>query len=349
MRQKGYILYLLIITILLIPNSGCQEQAKVKDLEVNRTKNDKLTANTSDPNGPQPRIKFDSFVLNFGNVGPGTKSTGELKFTNTGEGVLKITKVSKCCGLVTSTDKNEYAPGESGAVKVIFNASSNTGTFRRHVVVHSNDLLNPSARLTIKAEIIPKISCNPDSLKLILSEENAGCEKVTIKSLDGQPFAITGIRSTANCITADYDPDVEAPEFVLDLKVDMEKIQNNQKGNINFSLSHPEGKTASVRFNVIPKYTIKQPLLILFNCEPQKTLQRKIWIYNNYKDDFEIESATSEKNMIKVARQTRVENGYQLDLEIIPPEKKGKAKFTDVLNITLKGGEKLKVTCNGYF
>jgi hypothetical protein len=104
-----------------------------------------------------------------------------------------------------------------------------------------------------------------------------------------------------------------------------------------------------VRFNVIPKYTIKQPLLILFNCEPQKTLQRKIWIYNNYKDDFEIESATSEKNMIKVARQTRVENGYQLDLEIIPPEKKGKAKFTDVLNITLKGGEKLKVTCNGYF
>lgn len=349
MRQKGFILYLLIVTILLIPNSGCEEQAKVEDIKVNRTESDKLTADTPDPNGPQPRIKFDNVVLNFGNVGPGTKSTSELKFTNTGEGILKITKVSKCCGIVASTDKDEYAPGENGSVKVIFNASSNTGRFRRNIVVHSNDLLNPGVRLTIKAEIIPKIACHPDSLRLILSEENAGCEKVTIKSLDDQPFAITRIRSTANCITADYDPAIKAPEFVIDLKVDMEKIQSNQKGEINFNLSHPEGKTASVRFNVIPKYTIKQPLMILFNCEPQKTLQRTIWIYNNYKDEFEIESAVSENKMITIANQTKIENGYQLDLEITPPEKKGKAKFTDVLNITLKGGEKLKVTCNGYF
>jgi len=349
MRQKCLILYLLIIAFLLIPNSGCEEQAKVKgELKVDRTETKKLTVNTPDSNGPPPRIKFDNVVMDFGKVGPGTRSTDELKFTNTGEGVLKISKVSKCCGIVTTLEKNEYAPGESGSVKVTFNASTNSGKFLRNVVVHSNDLTSPSVRITVKAEIIPKIACKPDSLKLFLDEENGGCEKLTIKSLDGQPFAITGIRSTANCITADYDPAVEAPEFVLDLKVDMEKIQNNQKGNINFNLSHPEGKTASVRFNVIPKYTIKQPLLILFNCEPQKPLQRTIWIYNNY-DDFEIESAISQNNMIKIANQNKIDNGYQLDLEITPPEKGDKAKFTDVLDITIKGGEKLKVTCNGYF
>jgi len=129
----------------------------------------------------------------------------------------------------------------------------------------------------------------------------------------------------------------------------MEKLQNNQKGSIDFNLTHPEGSIAYVRFNVIPKYTVKQPLIILFNCEPQKPILRNIWIYNNYDEDFEIESAISQNNIIKVANQSKVDNGYQLNLEITPPEKEDKTKFTDVLSITVKGGEKIKVTCNGYF
>lgn len=350
MRRKCLILYPLIIAFLLISYSGCQKQAKVEaELQVDHNKIEKPMVGVPDANGPQPKIKLDKVVLDFGKVGPGTQSTNEIKITNTGEGVLKITKVSNCCGLATKLEKDEYAPGESGALKVIYNASGQTGRFLRHIVVHSNDDTNPAIRLTIKAEIVPKIACKPNILKLFLDEENAGCEKVTIKSLDDQPFAITGIKSTANCITADYDPAVKATEFILDLKVDMEKIQNNQKGSIDFSLTHPEGKSAFIRFNVIPKYTVKQPLLILFNCEPQKPIQRNIWIYNNYGEDFEIESAVSQNNAIKVVNQSKVDNGYQFDLEITPPEKGVNIKFTDVLGITIKGGEKLKVTCNGYY
>jgi len=350
MRQKCLILYLLIIAFLLIPNSGCQKQAQVEgQLKVDRSRIEELTIDETDSNEPPPRIKFDKVVLDFGKVGPGTRSTDEIKFSNTGEGVLKISKVSKCCGLVVTMEKDEYAPGESGVLKVIFNASPNTGKFMRNLVVHSNDVTSPSVRLTVNAEIIPKIACIPDSLRLLLGEENAGCDKLTIKSLDSQPFAITGIRSTGDCITTDYDPAVKAKEFVLDLKVDMEKLQNNQKGSIDFNLTHPEGSIAYVRFNVIPKYTVKQPLIILFNCEPQKPILRNIWIYNNYDEDFEIESAISQNNIIKVANQSKVDNGYQLNLEITPPEKEDKTKFTDVLSITVKGGEKIKVTCNGYF
>ncbi len=350
MRRKCLILYPLIVGFILFLSSGCQKQAKVdRELKFDQTETEELMVGAPDSNEPSPNIKLDKVVLDFGKVGPGTKSTDEIKLTNTGEGVLKISKVSNCCGVVAILDKDEYAPGESGALKVIYNASAQTGKFMRHIVVHSNDVINPSVRLTIKAEIVPKIACKPNNLKLFLDEENAGCSKLTIKSLDDQPFAITRIRSTANCITADYDSTVKATEFVLDLKVDMEKIQNNQKGNIDINLTHPEGNIAFVRFNVIPKYTVKQPLLILFNCEPQKPILRNIWIYNNYNEDFEIESAISQNNTIKIVNQSKVDNGYQFDLEITPPEKGDKIKFTDVLSIAIKGGEKLKVTCNGYY
>jgi hypothetical protein len=350
MRRKCLILYPLIIALLLMPYSGCQKQTEMKaELKTEHTETKKPIMGAPDANGPSPKIKVDKVVLDFGKVGPGTKSTGKIKISNTGEGVLKISKVSNCCGLVTKLEKREYAPGESGTLNVIYNASGQTGKFLRNMVVHSNDATNPSVRLTIKADIVPKVVCKPKSLKLFLDEENAGCEKLTIKSLDDQPFAITSIKSTANCITADFDPTAKAAEFVLDLKVDMEKIQNNHKGGIDFTLTHPEGKSAYVRFNVIPKYTVKQPLVILFNCEPKKPIQRNIWIYNNYGEDFEIESAISQNNLIKVVNKSKVDNGYQLDLEITPPEKGNNIKFTDTLGITIKGDKRLKVACNGYY
>jgi hypothetical protein len=71
---------------------GCQEQAR-------------LTGK------PLPEIKFEKLVYDFGEVGPSAKHTGEFKFTNVGEGLLKITKVGRCCGVVTRLDKKEYEPG----------------------------------------------------------------------------------------------------------------------------------------------------------------------------------------------------------------------------------------------
>ena len=219
----------------------------------------------------------------------------------------------------------------------------------RQLVVHSNDKINPGVRLTIKAEVVAKIECKPDKLKLVLNEENAGCGKLTITSLDGQPFAIIGIRSTGNCITADFDPSVKATEFVLDLKVDMEKLEKNQKGSIDINLTHPQGKIAYVRYDVVPKYTTNPQLILVFNAEPQKPILRKVWIFNNYDQDFEIESTSSKNNTIKVVNQSKVKNGYQFDVEITPPEQDKQLRFTDVFNINIKGGENKAITCNGYY
>jgi len=348
MKLNNIILYILITGLILLHTSGCQEQAKVEG-EFKSIPTGAAELKITDPNQPAPKIKFDKVVLDFGKVGPETKSTGEIKLTNTGEGILKITKVEQCCGVVTRLEKHEYAPGESGTLKVTYNATAEIGSFKGELFVKSNDNTNPEAKLTIKSEIVSKIACTPNKLKLFLNEENAGCEKLTITSLDNKPFEIKGFTSTAECITADFDPTVKATEFVLDLKVDSEKLQKNKKGNIKISLTHPEGKSAYILYNVVPKYTIDPQALIFFNAEPQKPIKKTIKVLNNYTDDFEIGSTSSKDNTIKVIRTSKVENGYHLDIEITPQAKEEKIRFSDVFYINIEGGEQLVVSCTGYY
>lgn len=332
MKRSNFLICLLMYSLMLSLQSGCQKRAQVQG---------KLK--------PAPEIKFNELVLDFGKVGPGSKSTRELKFTNAGTSILNIIEIEQCCGVVTGLEKKEYAPGENGILKVMYNATTQTGPFKGRVVVRSNNTADPNTTLTIKAEVEPKITCKPDKLKLFLDEENAACPELTITSLDNQPFSIMAIRSTADCITADYDPSAKAAEFILELKVDMETIQKNRGGTIDFIFTHPEGKAGSVAFNVLPKYTLDQQMLLLYNAVQHQTISKTIKVLTNYNKDFEIESTTSRDNTIQVTGNSKIENGYRLDIEITPPAKEGKIRFSDVLYINIKGSDKLVLTCTGYY
>lgn len=311
---------------------GCQELAKLTGKSLSQ-------------------IKFEKMVYDFGEVGPGTKQRGEFKFTNVGEGLLKITKVEECCGVVTRLDKMKYAPGESGVLKVEWNTGPQESTMTKTITVHSNDPNTPLTNLTVKAKVVLQVAWEPKRLKLFLDEDNAGCPKVTISSIDGRPFSITGIRSTADCITADYDPAAEATKFVLELRADIEKLQKSLKGRINISLNHPQGKNATILYNVLPKYTVSPSILLIFNAEPEKPVEETIDVLNNYHKEFEIESLTSKGGNIgvKVLQRKKTTNGYRLYVELIPPALENKTSFKDELYVNIKGGEKLPISCKGYY
>jgi hypothetical protein len=321
-----------ICGLALFLQTGCQEQAKLTDKA-------------------PPEIEFKELVYDFGEVGPSAKNKGQFEFTNAGEGLLKITKVGKCCGVVARLDKMEYAPGESGTLEVEWTSGPVESKFQRQLVVHSNDRTNPQTTLTIKAQTVLKVAWGPKRLKFFLDEDNAGCPKITISSIDDRPFSITGFKSTADCVTADFDPKEEATKYVLEPRVDTEKLQKNLKGRINISLNHPMGKNATVLYSVVPKYTVNPPLLIIFDAKPEKPLVRKISVLNNYEKDFEIESVSSENDVVtmKILEKKKIRNGYQLDVEITPPAAEGKIKFTDLFSVNIKDGDKLPIRCNGYY
>jgi hypothetical protein len=91
-----------------------------------------------------PGISFEKTVFGLGDVGQDTKNTCEFKFTNTGRGLLKIGNITRTCGCtVFQLDKKQYAPNETGTIKVIYTAGKSTGATQKSIYVPTNDKDNP--------------------------------------------------------------------------------------------------------------------------------------------------------------------------------------------------------------
>ena len=236
-------------------------------------------------------------------------------------------------------------------MKVSYKASLRSASITKNLYIHSNDKKNSRAKLTIKARIAPKVTHEPKKLNLLLKKENAGYPEIRLTSLDNRPFAIKQFKSTANCITADYDPSEKKTEFVLEPKVDIKKLQRVLNGRISISLTHPECGTVTIPFKVLPRFKITPASLVVFKAEPQKPITRDdVWVLNNYDEDFEIESTSSQKGIIKVLCQKKVGKRYNLKLEITPPGAEHKKRvFTDVFYVNIKRGEKLRINCRGFY
>lgn len=298
-----------------------------------------------------PRITFEKLTHDFGEISPMTKNPCEFKFTNTGNALLKIGKIRCPCGCTLATlAKTDYAPGESGVLKIVYNASSSPATIRKSCSVPSNDKKTPTVVLTITGKITRKVEHSPQSLNLLIKGENRGCPEITLTSLDKQPFAITHFRSTGNSITADYDTLVKATKFVLKPTVDFEKVQKGPRGQVEIGLTHPGCKSVRIIFEAMAEFKTDPRVVYVRDAEEQKAVIKKFSVLSNYNEDFEIESASSKKGIVKVLDQKKLSNGYELELQITPPAFDSKRRvFTDVFFVKLKGGQQLQATCYGIY
>ncbi len=335
-----------VLTLIVLAQAGCQQQAKTPE----KAEPEAVTEPQKAPIAKEtPRITFDKTAYDFGEVSPGKKYTGQFKFTNTGSGILKITEVKKCCGAVVTLDKQELSPGESGTLKVEYSTGSGSGVVSRQLRVSTNDETNAEVTLTIKARVVPKVDYQPQRINLVPNKENADCPRITIASLDRKPFSIKSFQSTGEAITADVDPSVEATRFVLEPKVDLQKLAKRSAGLITISLTHPELDRVTILFTMLPRFKTTPSSIMLINPEPLQPAVQKVIVTSSYGGQFEIESASSEKGLAKVLSQQAIPNGYRLEVEITPPARDATNAFTDMLNIKLKDGEKLSIKCYGRY
>jgi hypothetical protein len=357
MKSNWLTLTVLVVSCSLLLQAGCQEEAVVEQepkpapTPPKPSTADALAQTPLPPGKLGPRIEFERVTHDFGNVGPETQNLCEFRFTNTGDTVLKIVDVTKTCVCTPhSLDKTEYAPGESGTLKVEYKPGTRPGGATQHLSVLSNDMSTPEVELTIEANIVIKVAHEPATLTLLPKDNNAGYPAITLTSLDNQPFSIKHFKSTANCITADYDPSLKTTRFVIQPKVDAQKLIRGLEGVIEIGLTHPECDKVTIPFASPAKYEISPPSIVVLKAEPQKPVTKKIQILNNHGEDFQVKSVSSKNNFLKLLRQQKVENGYEFELQVTPPPVKGKRSvFTDVLLINIKGGEKLQANCSGFY
>lgn len=298
-----------------------------------------------------PRIRFESVICDLGRIGPKTRNVCEFEFANIGDELLVIKEVTKTCGCTPFTlDKKEYAPGESGTLKVRYKAVSRPMSISKSLYVYSNDKKNPRVKLAVKAQVVNKVEYEPAKMELMLNKENAGCPEITLRSIDKKPFAISGFKSGGNCITADYDSSVEKQEFVLQPKVNIRMLQDAQNGQIEISLTHPECKKVAIPYSVVPRFKVKPRSITVYKAKPQEAAIKEIDVINNYEEAFEIGSTSSKNGFIKVLSQEMIDNRCKLKLEIMPPAAgKRKRVFSDTFFVNIKGGERLQIACRGFY
>jgi len=359
MKPNKSISIIITATCLLLLQLGCEEQVMPRR-ELNPDWFNQMTWRTRPIAQPKsvapavkkiPKITFEKVIHNFGNVSPATTHICEFNFTNTGDGILEIAEVEKTCSCTPFVlAKQEYAPGEKGSLQVGFYSDTQLGRTTKPIYIYSNDEANPEVELAIKANVMAKIDYEPKELDLRLMQPNANCPTITIRSLDNQPFSIVSFESTNDCISLDYNPSIQARQFVLKPKVDIQKLERNLDGRFDIGLSHPETKKVSGTFDAPPRFTTSPRAIMVHQANPQQSVVKKVHVISNYNEEFEIESAFSKAGLINVRNQRRTNNGYEFELEIRPPAARGRTKmFSDVFSMDLKGIGRLDIACNGFY
>ena len=97
-----------------------------------------------------PQIKFEETTHDFGEIKQNVEVQTLFQFKNTGKVPLVITNASSSCGCtVPEYPKEAIAPGESGAVKVVYNGSGKDAITK--TVTLTTNTEQGSEMLTIKA------------------------------------------------------------------------------------------------------------------------------------------------------------------------------------------------------
>lgn len=99
------------------------------------------------------KIKFETTVIDYGEIAKGSNGVRVFEFTNTGDAPLVVSKVNSSCGCtVPSWTKAPVLPGKSGKIEVKYD-TKRVGPIRKTITVNSN-AATPNVALKIKGTVV---------------------------------------------------------------------------------------------------------------------------------------------------------------------------------------------------
>lgn len=114
-------------------------------------------------------LVFENTLLEFKVAADDTSVTADFPFRNDGRKTIHIVKSESGCSCLdvgVAGGKFEYAPGEVGVIRAVFDLRNYSGTIDRLISIwHGEDKNAPSAtRLTVRAHIPVLVSVEPKTL-----------------------------------------------------------------------------------------------------------------------------------------------------------------------------------------
>jgi hypothetical protein len=187
------------------------------------------------PVGPSGRFTPTAKSFDFGKILCDKPVEHVFKFKNTGDANLVITSATGSCHCtVPALQKSEYAPGEEGEIKVVFDPKGKAaGKVQQRVTVVSNDPTSPTTSLTLEADLMAIVNVEPARL-VAFGQIAKGETKSMELNLTGrlENFEVTGVT---------FDGTGEEIKAVIGTPEPVE-INGEKMRRVNVKLVYPSAK-----------------------------------------------------------------------------------------------------------
>jgi hypothetical protein len=139
------------------------------------------------------------------------------RFTNTGSNPISIIEIKPSCACVsTELDKVDYAPGESGEIKVTFDLEMDdaVGLQARTILVTANDAPQSPTKLRLLVHVPESVDATPEGLTWERGEKPQTKETV-VKAGQGIAAMKLSLVSTNNDFVVEIAPKVQGQSYCV--------------------------------------------------------------------------------------------------------------------------------------
>ena len=237
-------------------------------------------------------ITFTETKHDFGRINEGDgRVTHVFEFKNEGMAPLTLTNVRASCGCTTPDwTKSPVEPGQTGVINVTYNPSGRPGKFNKTITVTSN-AKEPTVRLYISGEVIPKSAKPADRYKFKMGSLNVSQNSLTFNELlkadnggSVQTKTIQYANNTDKPVKVGVQVSLDDQYFIIP-ELSLTEIQPNQEGTLKIHANSENCKTWG-------QYATDLYLII----DGKKDEANKISIKANIVEDFSTLTDAERKN-----------------------------------------------------
>jgi hypothetical protein len=162
-------------------------------------------------------LKWEQIAVELHPAAGDKEAVGHFKYQNTGSKPVRFKSVHTSCGCTAAqTQKDEVPPGEKGEITATFKIGDRTGTQVKTVTVDTDDPVNATTVLTLKAVIPQELEINPS---FVFWGQGEVPKPKTIVVRAGKNFPVKQLKVTSS--SPDFETKVEQTgngQFKIDIQ-----------------------------------------------------------------------------------------------------------------------------------
>lgn len=314
-----------------------------------------LTALAQEKAAGGPKLDVPEKIQDLGVVPQGKTVDTVFKLVNEGTATLEVRAVRPTCGCTVAHFDRKIEPGKTGQVKATLDTTNFIGPITKSMLVMTNDPVEPTTTLIIKAIVQPYLEVLPRPLvrfNAIKGEQVS--REVTVVAENDQEFHVTKVDANVPYLTATVRR-LEGDELIqgkskAQYAVAVMLGEDAEPGPVNAVVTihtdHPKAPEVKVRvFGVIRQLIHVSPREIQFGTvDPKVKPGRNVIVVNNTQGPVKVTGVAVDDPAF-AAESASIEDGkrYQVTVTIKPEAESGQHSATLVISTTDEQFSKIDV------